>query len=132
MRWLLFWLLLMAILLPAADKRGKSDKPPDVTLVEFKARRQERLILIDGLIRVNDVTQPLSRLRAKFELLAPGDQLLSLQETVVSEEALEPGEEVPFYVQCKDHVRAVHIRVSVRSRERMYLDLENPGPYPIE
>lgn len=132
MRKVLFYLLLTAILLPAADKKGKSKKSPDVTLVEFKASRQERLILIDGLVRVNDVQQPLSRLRAKFELLAPGDQLLSQQETVVAEGELEPGEEMPFYVQCQDHVRAVQVRVSFRSRERMYLHLENPGPYPIE
>ncbi len=132
MRKVLLCLLLSALLLPAADKKGKSKKEPDVTLLDFLARRENGLILIDGVVRVNKVLQPLNGMRVKFELFAPGRRLISQQESVISDELLEEGDEVPFYLQCRDHVRAVHIRVSFRSKKRMYLNLENPGPYGIE
>ncbi len=132
MRKVLVCLLLMATLLPAAGRKGKSHKEPDLTLVDFGARRENGLILIDGVVRVNKVVEPLIGMRAKFELFAPGKRLLSEQESVISQEVLEEGDEVPFYLQCRDHVKAVHIWVSFRSKKRMYLNLENPGPYGIE
>ena len=132
MRKLLICLLLMATLLPAADKKGKSQKPPEVTLLEFKARRVGGNIEIDGVVQINEIEQTLNGLQLRVELLAPGRQLMSKQNLEIAKEVLEEGDEVRFYVACRDHARTVHITVSFRSKNRMYLRLENPGPYAIE
>jgi hypothetical protein len=132
MRELLVCLLALATLLPAEEKKSKPERPPDVTLLEMSARREKGLILIDGLVRVNAVEKPLIGLQVRFKLLAAGEQLISQQDTVVTKEILEEGDEAPFYVQCRDHARAVEILVEMRGKKRMYLNLENPGPYMVE
>jgi hypothetical protein len=135
MRKALIVLLLITALLPAAEKKGKSGKkerPPDATLIDFVAQREDNRLLLDGVVRINEVERPLVGLRIKFQLLASGNQLISQQNAVISEEVLEEGDEVPFYLQCQDHVRAVHVMVEVRGKKRMFLKLENPGPYGIE
>jgi hypothetical protein len=131
MRNLLICLLLMAILLPAAKKKGKSPKPPEVTLLSFEAKRVGGDIEIDGVVRINAIEKPLRGLRLKLELFAPNKELMSKQNIEISEEVLEEGDEVPFYVGCRDHARTVHLMVEFRSKKRMYLRLENPGPYPL-
>jgi hypothetical protein len=132
MRNLLICLLLMAILLPAADKKGKSEKPPEVTLLSFQARRVDNNIEIDGVVRIDKIEKPLTDLQLKLALFAPNEELMSKQDIVISEEPVEQGDEVPFYVACRDHARTVHLMVELRSKNRMFLRLENPGPYPLE
>ena len=132
MRNALICLLLMATLLPAAAKKGKSPKPPEVTLLGFEARRVDENIEIDGMVRVNQVEKPLVKLQLKLEFFAPGKQLMSRQNIEIAEELLEEGDEVPFYVACRDMARVVHIMVEFRSKNKMFLRLENPGPYAIE
>ncbi len=122
----------MASLLPAADKKSKQDKGPDVTLQEFEARRADGNIEIDGVVRINELPESLIGLRIKLSMFSSGEKLMTEQQTVISEELLEEGDEVPFYLACRDHVRAVSIMVELRSKKRMYLKVENPGPYPIE
>ena len=124
-------LLLFAILLPAAEKKGKSAKEPDVLVEEIQVKREERLILIDGVVVANRA-KPIRGLRVKFDLLAPGDQLISWQEARVSKDTLEAGDDVTFYLQCADHARAVAIRIDVRTGGNMGLLADNNGPYPIE
>ena len=80
----------------------------------------------------NEVEKPLTDLEIKLELFAPNKELMSKQHIVIAEETVEPGDEVPFYVACRGHARTVHIMVEFRSKKRMYLRVENPGPYPLE
>ena len=132
MRELFACFLTLAILLPAADKKSKPEKPPEVTLLNLSARREKGLILIDGLVRVNAVEQPLNNLRIRFQLRDADEQVISQQDYVLEENELTEGDEAPFYVQCRDHARAVEIQVEMRDKKRMYLLLEHPGPYYIE
>jgi hypothetical protein len=122
----------MASLLPAADKKGKRQRPPDVTVLEFEARRVDQNIEIDGVVRVNALDQPLIGMRIKLNMFSSGNKLMTEQKAVIAEQLLEEGDEVPFYLACRDHSRAVTIEVELRSKKRMYLRVENPGPYPIE
>ncbi len=129
---ILVCLVLVATLLPAGEKKGKSDKPIEASLLGFVAEREGGLILFDGVVRVGEVEEPLNGLRLKLELLAAGEKLISQQQAVLTEGLLEEGDEVPFYLQCKDHPRAVEVRASVRGSKKMFLNLDSPGPYIIE
>jgi len=131
MRKFLYCLALTALLLPAAGKKSKSDKPPEVTLSDFLVQRENRRLLLDGVVEVNDVQKPLRGLRIKFKLLDADNRMISQKEATISEERLEPGDEVSFALQCADHVRAVGVLVELRGKKRMFLRLDNPGPYEI-
>ncbi|MCP5116566.1 MAG: hypothetical protein GY953_37535 [bacterium] len=131
MRCFVLGLLLFATLLPAADEKGKSEKEPEVFVEEIEVRREGRRILIDGVVVANR-EKPIRGLKVKFDLLAPGDQLISWQEARVSKDTLEAGDDVTFYLQCADHARAVAIRIDVRTGGNMSLLADNNGPFPIE
>ncbi len=125
-------LLLLATLLPAADKKSKSEKQPEATVVDFVAQRDRGLILIDGAIRIDRLDEPFEGLKVRFELLASNDKPVSGQDAVISEALIEQDDEIPFSLQCRDEPRAVSVQVIARGKKKMYLTLADPGPYPIE
>ena len=131
MRYRILGLALLATLLPGAEREGKSKKEPDVFVEELAVRREDRRILIDGVIIANRA-EPIPGMKVKFELLAPGKKLISWQQAEVSEDLLEAGDDVTFYVQCADHSRAVAVRLDVRSGKNMYLSADRIGPFVIE
>lgn len=118
-------------MLPAADKKSKSGKPPDVEVEEITVVRRQGLFLLDGYVLVNRA-KSFKGLIVQFEFFAPGDKLISKQEIPATKERLEAGDEVEFHAQCVDHVRAVTVRVNCVSGKHMYLSTENTGPFPIE
>jgi len=128
---LLGCLLLLATVAPAQDEPDKSVKPPNLTLLEFEAWREDGRILFDGLVRVNVVDKPMAGLQVWFKLLDASGKTIAQKNADVTQQLLEPEDEEAFYFQCADHARAVAILVEVRTKKRMYYTLENAGPHEI-
>mgnify|MGYP005852136437 CR=1 FL=1 len=127
----LICVFLMASLLLAGDDQGKPEKVPDVVLEDVVVMREGGQILIDGVALVKRV-EPLEGLMVKIDILAPGEQLISERRIVVTKQPLETGDSVPFSLACRDQARAVAILIDIHNARKMPLQVENPGPYPIE
>ena len=97
----------------------------------FRAYRENGRILLDGNLVVNR-REGIKGMRLKFQVLAPGQKLISQEQTRLTKDQLDTGAEVPFYLQFADQSRAVYIIVDVRDGGNMVLTVDKPGPYPIE
>lgn len=125
------FLLLLLVLLPAwSQKRGRP-KPPDIELVEVKARRDQDRVKVDALVR-NCGTKPIQGLRIYFDFRAPRGMVMTRQSGGIEPEVLEPGEEAEIRVQLHDHPRAVDFVVSFEDSAGRELRAARTGPFPIE
>jgi hypothetical protein len=111
MRTLLCILLLASVCLPAADKKPKGKKLPDIEVLDLKVRRVEGKVTVDGRVR-NGGEKALSGVIVIFDFLAPGNVPLTTQKTNLDEENLEPGKEATFRAEMVDPVRAVECVLS--------------------
>ena len=111
MRYLMGVLLVAAVCLPAADRKPKGKKPPDIEVLELKVRRVEGKVTLDGRVR-NGGEKTLTGVVVIFDFLAPGNVPLTTQKTNLDEEHLEPGKEATFRAEMVDPVRAVECVLS--------------------
>jgi hypothetical protein len=126
-------LLLIPLLVSAGAKKKERRGKAVVESVEIAVVRpaEERLITIDGRVR-NVGSQPIKGLTLVFEALAPEGEIVSRQRGTVDDEVLEPGQESEYHWQMRDEPRAVEIRVHAVDGEDVAVNVEKPGPYPIE
>ena len=108
---ILLVLLAGVLSLPAADKKPKGRKPPDLEVLEVKARRTEGRVMLDGRVR-NSGEKTLTGVVLIFDFLAPGKVPITTQKTTVDEENLEPGRDAVFRAEMVDPVRAVECVLS--------------------
>ncbi len=123
-------------LFPAAAwgqrKRQKKDRPPELEVVEFAARRtSDGRLEIDGRVR-NIGTRPQEKVVLHFYAISPDGKVVTTQNGTLPEPVLAPGEESAFQWQARDHVRAVNINIGAENRAGDELAILKPGPYPIE
>ncbi len=124
-------LLLLASLCFSWQKKGKSPKPPDVTVEEAICRRFEGDVLLDGRVRIT-AERPVAKLRLLFDFLGADRQLLQTKRTELEDGVLRPGEESEFHLRVADPVRAVLISIRAEDGSGRELNVARAGPYPIE
>jgi hypothetical protein len=119
--------------LPAQKDRGKKDKdkPPDLELLDFKVRREDKTISVEGRVR-NISAKPMKGAILFFEFLESDQKMISRMIAEVTKDAIPPGEDASFETQTKDQSRAVSVRLDVEDRDGRYFKLDKPGPHDIE
>lgn len=122
----------MAILSLCASATGqRKKKPPDVQVIETKARRVEGRITLDGRVRFTG-ERPAHGLVVVFDFLSPENAVVTTQKTQVAEDVVRAGEEASYQTVLVDPVRAVSYQVRAADSADRDLRVANPGPYPIE
>ena len=129
MRWVIA--VGLVALAAAAQKKGKEPKPPEITVVEFKVRRDAGVVAVEGRVK-NGSDKPLKGVVLFFEFLEPSGRMIQRKNTQVTENLVEPGEEGEFTAQTTDPVRAVQVRLDAEDKEGRYLRVDKPGPYTID
>ncbi|MBZ5622997.1 MAG: hypothetical protein LAQ69_30320 [Acidobacteriia bacterium] len=109
----------------------KQKKPPDVTMLEAKARRGEGKILVDGRVRITAQKQ-IHGLVIVFDLLSPENGVMASEKALVDEDFIEPGQERSYHAETPDPVRAVRYRIRAFDNAERELRAENTGPFPVE
>ena len=117
---------LAAVLLTAM-----APKPPEVEILESKARREEGKVTLDGRVR-NAGSKAIRGLVVIFHFMAPGKAVMTTQKTEIEEPVLNPGQEGVFRAVLIDPVRAVDYRIDAEDRSGKELRVAKPGPYSIE
>jgi hypothetical protein len=124
--------LAIAVLsLSALGSSQKRKKPPDVTVLEAKARRGDGKILVDGSVRITAQKQ-IHGLVVIFDLLSAENGVLASEKAVVDEGFIEPGQERSIHAETSDPVRAVRYRIRAFDNFERELRAENTGPFPVE
>jgi hypothetical protein len=112
----------------AAQKKGK---PPEIVVLEAKARRAEGRIQIDARVRAA-AEKPLRGLIVYFDLLSPENGVLTTVNEMLEEGPLAAKQERSCESATSEHVRAVRFRVRASDRGDRELRVANDGPFPIE
>jgi hypothetical protein len=123
-------LLCLALTLAGAAQKRKA-RPTSIHVLELVARRVDGTIEIDGRV-ANTGERALQRLVLLFDILAPGGEVLTTQQGEVDQELLEPGDNADFHWKLREPARSVYVRLEARERNKLGVDVENPGPYTIE
>lgn len=131
MRFALPVLFALAILLCAADKKGKQPKGPEIELLDATCHRTEDRVLLDGRIR-NTAERPLTKVQMIFRFMAPGRQVIATKNGPIEEVLIEPGEEAEFHMQVPAPARAVEFDVGAEDGSGRELRFDRTGPFPIE
>lgn len=124
-------LFALAILLCAADKKGKQPKGPEIELIEVTCHRSEDRMLLDGRIR-NTAERPLNKVQMIFRFMAPGRQVIATKNGPVEDEVIDPGDEAEFHMQVPAPARAVEFDVNAEDGSGRELRFDRTGPFPIE
>jgi len=131
MKLALIVLLGLSLSLSAAEKKRKSPKPPDISILQTAAHRSEGKIALDGRIR-NSGEKTIEGLVLLFDFMAPGRSVITTQKSRIDEEVLAPGEEAVFHVELNDPVRAVEYQLAAVDRADRELRVANAGPFVID
>ncbi len=124
-------LLLAALALPGLGSAQRKQKPPEVEVLEAKARREGDRILVDGRLRVS-AEKPLRGVVVIFDLMAPESNVVGTQKAVLDDQLVRPGEERSWHSETSEHVRAVRFRIRASDAGDRELRVGNAGPFPIE
>ena len=124
-------LVLVSLFAAVAQQKQKQKKPPDVEVLETKARREEARITLDGKVRVTG-EKPLKGLVIVFDFRSPEKEVVTTQKTVIEEDTLETGREGVYHVEMADAARAVRYEVRAFDFHEKELRVSNTGPFPIE
>ena len=117
--------------LAAVGLPAMAPKPPDIEILESKARREEGRVTLDGRVR-NTGSKAIRGLVVIFHFTAPDKAVITNQKTEIEEPVLEPGQEGTFRAVLVDPVRAVYYRIDAEDRSGKELRVAKPGPYTIE
>ncbi len=123
--------LLALALLSVSSAYQKKQKPPDVTVVETKARRAEGRILVDARARATG-EKPLRGLVLVFDLMSPENGVVSSEKALLDDDVLQPGDERSCQSATSDVARAVKYKVRAFDTSDRELRVGNDGPFPIE
>jgi hypothetical protein len=129
MRAFFAFLALASLFLPAAGQRRP--KPPEITVMEAKARRPEGKILMDGRVRVT-AEKPVRGVVVVFDLVAPEGGVVASEKAELDDANVAPGEERAFHSETSDNARAVRFQIRVFDAHEKELRVGNAGPFPIE
>jgi hypothetical protein len=124
-------LLVLACLAPAALQKRKQQSQNQVEVMEAKAERQERSIMLDGRVK-NTGQRVLYRLTLVFDLIDSEQKVIASRKGPIEEDVLEPGEEATFQFHVPDQARAVQFRMGAESKKTVDLEVIKPGPFLIE
>lgn len=120
---------ILALAAPLTAQKGK--KPPDVQVIEAKARRTEDKIALDGKIRVTG-EKPLKGLVLAFDFLSSSGEVLTTQKEEVSDEVLNRGDEPAFHAETMNPPGAIKFRIRFFDTGERELREANAGPFTIE
>jgi hypothetical protein len=123
--------LLCLVLTLAGTGQKRKARSVSIRVMELAARRIDGTIEIDGRVG-NTGEHPLQKLILLFDILAPGGEVLTTQQGAVEQELLEPGDNADFHWKLREPARAVHVRIGAKQRNKLGVDVDNPGPYTIE
>ena len=127
MRFVLTVPLLLALPLLAR----KAPKPPDVTIVEFSAKRSGELVEIEASVR-NSGVKPIAEGIVIFHFYSPEHEPVTTQRAGLDERTLEPGGSSTIHAQLEDPVRAVTVEVDATDAAGHVFRVAAGGPFPID
>jgi|SRR5947199_1956833 len=122
---------LLAFALFSAGAPQKARRPPEVAVLETRARRANGEIHIDIRVRTG-AERPLRGLIVYFDLISPENGVVTSQKAVLDEDQIEPGQERSAASAASEHVRAVKYRIRAFDTQERELRIANAGPFPIE
>ncbi|HEY1339253.1 MAG TPA: hypothetical protein VGF59_17190 [Bryobacteraceae bacterium] len=123
--------LLAVVCLASPAQNKKKTKPPEVTVVETKAHRDESLVKLDGRVRVT-AEKPLHGLVVVFDFISPEDAVITSQKNTIDDQMLQTDYEGAFHVEARDPVRAVRYKIRAFDVGEKELRVANDGPFVIE
>ena len=121
----------MLLALGATASPQKSRKPPEVSVLETRARREEGKVLIDVHVRATG-EKPLRGLVVYFDLMSAEGGVVTTQKAVLDTATVASGEERQDQAVTSDPARAVKFKVRASDVGERELRVENEGPFPIE
>jgi hypothetical protein len=124
-------MLVLASLLPGAERERKRSESPDLEIIRASARHVENRIELEGVVR-NVSEQPIEGAILRLDFLSSGEKVISMKKGPLPDEVLEPGDESAFYFQMPDEPRAVSFRVKAVNGKGHELRVTKPGPYWID
>ena len=130
-RWSLLCLLVLAAALPAADKKKKAPKPPDLQVVEAVARRDGEQMVLDGRVR-NSGERTLEGVVLIIDFLSDDRIPVTTRRGPIEEEVLAPGKEAIYRLALNSPPRAVRYRIEAMDRNQRDLRVAGGGPFTIE
>jgi hypothetical protein len=128
-RRLVFILAPLVVALALGAQRKQSKRPQVEILHLAAARHTDGTVSIEGRLKYSG-EKPVDDLLLVFNLLAPGDEIVSSERGAVDEE-LEPGDETEFHWETRDNPRAVRLKVGAQYRSGTEVEVVKPGPYTI-
>ncbi|HVX67304.1 MAG TPA: hypothetical protein VHA11_11910 [Bryobacteraceae bacterium] len=122
-----------ALALAAGKKKSEKRRPGRVGLLELSVHRisDEKRIEVDGRLR-NDGDKPLQGLALVLHFLGADEDQVTQLRGRIDNEVLDAGDEAEFHWQLGDHPRAVEVRVTGADSQGFEVDVDRPGPYPVE
>ncbi|HJZ94897.1 MAG TPA: hypothetical protein VKE70_00185 [Candidatus Solibacter sp.] len=118
-----------ALLNLAVAQRQK--KPPDVSIIETKAIREQTRITVDGKVKVT-AEKPVHGLVIVFDFRSPEKEVVTSQKTTIQEDSMEAGREGAFHAEMADAARAVAYTIRAFDTHEKELRVANPGPFIVE
>jgi len=85
----------MVLSLCASATGQRKKKPPDVEVIETRARRVEGKITLDGRVRFTG-EKPARGLVMVFDFLSPEHEVVTSQKTQVAEDVVRAGQEASY------------------------------------
>jgi hypothetical protein len=128
---LLCCLLMLGTFLYPQEKKRKSPKPPDLTIVDVKVHRDGDVVSLDGHVK-NTSEKPLAGVVLLIDFFGPNKDPLTTQRGTLENELLEPGQEADFRLEIKAPARAVEVRFNSQDKNTKDLRVENSGPFAID
>ena len=126
-----FVLALACLSLGAAGAYQRKQKPPDVEVLETRARRNEGKIQLDGRVRTTG-EKPIHGLIVIFDLISAENNVVGSERAVLDEDFVVPGQERSYHSETSEHARAVRYRIRAFALGDRELRAANTGPFPIE
>jgi len=123
--------LLLAIVVVSLSGADKKKKPPEVTVVECKARRANGKLTFDGKVR-DTGEKPIRGLVLLIDFLSTDNELLTTLNGPVEEKLLETGKESSFHFDADEPPRAIRYRLNAVDQGGRDLRVANAGPFAIE
>jgi hypothetical protein len=124
-------LLLAWGLTAAPQEQGKREAGPRLQILEISAARVDNRLTLDGRVK-NTWDRPLSKVVLIVELLDSDRKLIGQRRGALEEDILEPGQETAFHFYVPLQPRSIQVRLSAEAARVPYVQVVNPGPYPIE
>jgi hypothetical protein len=107
--------------------KTKEGSGPDLIVVKMEVRREQSMIVFDGVVR-NGSGHAFKGIVLFFEFLDADDKLISRRSIEVTKLPVEPGEEGVVEAQTNSQARMVSYRLDAEDKDGRYLTLDKPGP----